>query len=62
MLCISEKHSSGTWPCKYESVYRENGEGCSFGFKKETHLVILTNEEFILKLHEVERETGMSSV
>ena len=29
---------------------------------KETHLVILTNREFIPKLHEVEREMGISSV
>lgn len=28
----------------------------------DTHLVILTNREFILKLHEVEREMGILAV
>lgn len=59
MLCILEKYLFGIWLCKYEFDYRENGEGCFFGFKKEIYLVILINEEFILKLYEVEREIGM---
>ena len=28
----------------------------------DTHMVILTNREFILKLHEVEREMGILAV
>lgn len=56
LVHLLEKHSGGTQRGKYESGYWKNGEWGTFCCKEESHLVILINRRFILKLHEVGRE------